>query len=214
VIVDLHATAVPGYKHIATLSGVNHRFPGAPGNLWPAPLELMLRGPERVAIAGANGSGKSTLHGMLRGMVTPSQGAVALGTARVGYLDQQVSLLDDSRSVLENLRQRAPDAPEHALRILLGRFGLDGGAVHKPTHALSGGERMRAGLACLLCADQAPELLLLDEPTNNLDLASQAALASALRAYRGCLVLVSHDPAVLRDAGVDRVVDLRAASQP
>ena len=78
----------------------------------------------------------------------------------------------------------------------------------QPVGTLSGGERFRATLAALLLADPAPQLLLLDEPTNNLDLASYDALVSALTAYRGALLVVSHDAPFLEDIGVDRTLEL------
>jgi ATPase subunit of ABC transporter with duplicated ATPase domains len=80
--------------------------------------------------------------------------------------------------------------------------------MHLPAQALSGGERLRAVLACVLHATPAPQLLLLDEPTNNLDLATVALLEQALRAYEGALVVVSHDPAFLSRIRITRWLDL------
>jgi ATPase subunit of ABC transporter with duplicated ATPase domains len=90
----------------------------------------------------------------------------------------------------------------------LGRFLFIRDAALKPASVLSGGERMRAGLACLLGADQSPEILIADEPTNNLDLPSVEELVSALRGFGGALIIVSHDATLIEDIGVERVIDL------
>jgi ATPase subunit of ABC transporter with duplicated ATPase domains len=213
ITVDLAATGVPVHKRMIELVGVNYRYPGAPRALWPRPLTLEIVGPERSSLRGPNGSGKSTLIDLICGRKEPSTGCVKVGTERVGLLDQRVNVLDDSLSVLANLKRVAPQRAEHELRILLARFLFFREAVFKPAAVLSGGERMRAGLACLLGADQAPELLLLDEPTNNLDLASLEELISALRNYRGALIAVSHDATFLEEIGIERVIELSGCPQ-
>jgi ATPase subunit of ABC transporter with duplicated ATPase domains len=87
---------------------------------------------------------------------------------------------------------------------LLAQFLFRGDHIHLPVGALSGGERLRATLVCVLNAEPAPQLLLLDEPTNNLDLVSVGQLESALNAYRGAFVVVSHDESFLDAIGVQR----------
>jgi len=208
ITIDLEHSRVPARKRIVELLGVNYRYPNAPRALWPAALSVELVGPERVSLAGPNGSGKSTLIDLIAGRKTPSAGEVRVGAARVALLDQKVSVLDPGATVLENVRRVAPGRPEHALRILLGRFLFVHDAALKPAGVLSGGERLRAGLACLLGAEQAPELLIADEPTNNLDLASLEALTGALRAFRGALLVVSHDATFLDDIGIEREITL------
>lgn len=208
ITVDLAPPDVPAQKRMAAFVDVNYQYPGMPAPLWPEPLSFALHGPERVSVEGPNGSGKTTLLELLCGKKAPSAGTVYTGTTRIGVLDQHVALLDDEATLLDNLKQSAPSRPEHELRILLGRFLFPGEAVFKRAGVLSGGERIRAGLACLLAADQAPELLILDEPTNNLDLPSLEAVASALRAYRGTLVAVSHDATFLDEIGVTRTITL------
>lgn len=208
IIVDLEQPRVPAHKRMVELLEVNYRYPQAARWLWNAPLNLDVIGPERVWLKGPNGSGKSTLIDLMCGRKTPTTGCVKVGAQRIGLLDQQVSVLDDSLTILENLKRVAPLRPEHELRTLLGRFLFYRDAVFKPVAVLSGGERVRAGLACLLGSDQAPELLVADEPTNNLDLTSVEEVASALKGFRGALIVVSHDVTFLDEIGIERVVEL------
>ena len=208
ITIDLEHSRVPPRKRMIDLFAVNYRYPHAPRPLWPAPLSLDVVGPERISLAGPNGSGKSTLIDLICGRKTPTTGFVKVGAARVALLDQKVSVLDPGATILDNLRRVAPGRAEHDLRILLGRFRFQHDAALKPAAVLSGGERLRAGLACLLGADQAPELLIADEPTNNLDLASLEALTGALRAFRGTLLVVSHDATLLDDIGIEREITL------
>src|SRR5690606_37849440 len=123
---------------------------------------------------------------------------------RVGYLPQRLDVLDEGLSVLDNLRVAAPSADARTIRAGLARFLVRGDRVNRSAADLSGGERFRVCLARLLLADVPPRLLILDEPTNNLDLDSQRRLAEALNAYRGALLVVSHDHAFLDEIGVTR----------
>ncbi|WP_084958495.1 ABC-F family ATP-binding cassette domain-containing protein [Thermoactinospora rubra] len=183
-------------------SGDGTAQPSADGAAQPSehggarPLEtLVIRGPERIALLGPNGSGKTTL---LRRIA--EQGA----NVPVRYLPQRLDLLDDSLSVLDNVRAVAPSASVNEVRARLARFLFRGDRVMQRAGTLSGGERFRATLAALLSAEPAPQLLLLDEPTNNLDMASVAQLSQALAAYRGALIVVSHDLPFLEGLGIDR----------
>ncbi|HZS05264.1 MAG TPA: ABC-F family ATP-binding cassette domain-containing protein [Blastocatellia bacterium] len=208
IIVDLERSTVPAQKRMVELAEVNYRYPGAAQNLWHRPLSLEIVGPERVWLKGPNGSGKSTLIDLICGRESPTAGRVRVGTERIGLLDQQISVLDDSLTILDNLKRIAPLRPEHELRILLGRFLFIHDEALKPVAVLSGGERMRAGLACLLGADQSPEILIADEPTNNLDLSSVEELISALKGFQGVLIVAGHDTAFLDEIGIERVIEL------
>jgi ATPase subunit of ABC transporter with duplicated ATPase domains len=119
-------------------------------------------------------------------------------------LPQRLDLLDDERTVLDNVRAVAPNARTHDVRARLARFLVRGERVEQLAGSLSGGERFRVSLAAVLLADPPPQLLLLDEPTNNLDLDSVAQLTDALAGYRGALIVASHDQRFLADIGVDR----------
>jgi ATPase subunit of ABC transporter with duplicated ATPase domains len=205
IVVDLETTRVPARKRLVEAEGVNVRLPC--GWLWASPATFEVVGPERIWLRGSNGSGKSTLFTLLSGRA-PDAGTLRVGASRVALLDQDAALLGDDGALAEALRRLAPGRAEHERRVLLGRFGFVQEAAAKPVAALSGGERIRAGLAALLAAEQAPGLLLLDEPSNHLDLAGLEAVASALRAFRGALLLVTHDAAFARDVEVTRELRL------
>ncbi|MEV4071623.1 ABC-F family ATP-binding cassette domain-containing protein [Nonomuraea fuscirosea] len=156
---------------------------------------LVVRGPERIALVGPNGSGKTTL---LKRIVV--HGA----HVPVRYLPQRLDLLDDRLSVVDNVRAVAPSASVNEVRARLARFLFRGERAERAAGTLSGGERFRATLAALLSAEPPPQLLLLDEPTNNLDMASVRQLAQALAAYRGALIVASHDLPFLEELGITR----------
>ncbi|MGW4097001.1 ABC-F family ATP-binding cassette domain-containing protein [Mycobacterium sp. NPDC004974] len=167
-------------------------------------IDLSIRGPERIALTGPNGAGKSTLLRIIDGTLEPDSGTVQRVDGRIASLSQRLDLLDDERTVAESLATAAPSLSHTRRMHLLAQFLFRGDRIHLPVAALSGGERLRATLACVLYAEPAPQLLLLDEPTNNLDLVSVGQLESALNAYRGAFAVVSHDERFLEAIGIDR----------
>ncbi|KZB80108.1 ABC transporter [Amycolatopsis regifaucium] len=168
---------------------------------------LHVMGPERIALVGPNGSGKTTLLRTITGDLPPKSGDVRLFVpARL--LPQRIDILDDTMSIVDNVRRFAPSLTDNEIRARLARFLFRGTAAERTVASLSGGERFRAALAALLLTDPAPKLLILDEPTNNLDLASVRRLTEALRAYRGALIVASHDRPFLADIGITRWLPL------
>ncbi|MEU7026180.1 ABC-F family ATP-binding cassette domain-containing protein [Streptomyces sp. NPDC046275] len=172
-----------------------------------------LRGPERVALLGRNGAGKTTLLRALAGELAPVAGEVGVHVP-LRFLPQRLDVLDDGLSVVQNVARFAPRATPNEIRARLARFLFRGARADRPAGTLSGGERFRATLAALLLAEPAPRLLLLDEPTNNLDLASVRSLTSALDAFEGALVVVSHDLPFLESLGITRWLRLDGTLRP
>lgn len=170
-------------------------------------LSLTISGPERVAVTGRNGSGKTTFLSLITGKIAPWSGTVRVQTD-FAMLDQQVSLLDAEMSIRDNFRRLNPQAGENACRAALARFMFRADAALQRVSSLSGGQMLRAGLACVLGGDSLPPLLILDEPTNHLDIESIETVEAGLRAYDGALLVVSHDEAFLEAIGITRRIDL------
>ncbi|HHG85094.1 MAG TPA: ABC-F family ATP-binding cassette domain-containing protein [Bacteroidetes bacterium] len=208
--IDLNHRIAHASKALIQLESVQFAYPGAQA-LWSMPLNLSLYGTDRVWLRGPNGSGKSTLLQLIKGDLQATAGRVQLGTSHLAWLDQELALLIDSASLLENLQRFAPSGMEtHELRTRLARFLFREDKVFQKAATLSGGERMRLGLACLLLADQTPELLILDEPTNNLDLRSIREMINVLNQYQGALLVISHDIDFIRELQVNKEWNLES----
>jgi ATP-binding cassette subfamily F protein 3 len=161
---------------------------------------------ERVGIVGPNGSGKSVLLKLLQERMGVDGGEVWVGPSiSFGYYSQEHETLDLSRSAIDAVRETRSMYESDAVSIL-GRFLLPYAAMQQPAARLSGGEKSRVQLACLM--QMGANCLLLDEPTNNLDIPAAEVLEAALDAFDGTIVLVSHDRYLL-DRLVDRVVEVR-----
>ncbi|MGC5891892.1 ABC-F family ATP-binding cassette domain-containing protein [Enterobacter roggenkampii] len=160
------------------------------------PLTWRMDGPMRVALKGPNGCGKSTLLKTLLGEVAPRSGSCKVSVS-CAYLDQHLSRFDLSQSVMTHLNLSHTPLEEGVLRTRLAQLQLGADKVMLPLATLSGGERLKAALACVLWRAEATQLLLLDEPTNHLDLASVQAIEAALAGFPGALLVVSHDEAFL-----------------
>ena len=207
--VALASTGLPPGRPVVTIDAVTAGY--GLGRPVIDGLTLRITGPERVAITGGNGAGKTTLLDLINGRLAPWQGTVRTIDGAV-RLDQDAALLDPRLSLRDNFRRLHPQADENTCRAALARFMFRADAALQLTGTLSGGQHLRAALACVLGAPVPPPLLLLDEPTNHLDIASVEAVEAGLLAYDGALVVVSHDKAFLDAIGITRRVDLSAQS--
>lgn len=170
-------------------------------------LSFSIVGPERVAITGPNGSGKTTLLSLITGQLMPQSGKADVNVP-FAFLDQEVTLLPPEKSLRENFIGLNEMADENQCRAALARFGFRAEDAFKHVGILSGGQKLRAGLACTLGQPVPPRLLILDEPTNHIDLETTQALEASLAAYDGALLVISHDEAFLQNLGLDRILDM------
>jgi ATPase subunit of ABC transporter with duplicated ATPase domains len=169
-------------------------------------VDLAIDAGSRVVILGLNGAGKTTLLRILAREDAPDAGEVRDGHGlRLGYYAQEHESLDPHATVFENMRRAAPlELSDVELRRILGSFLFSADRVHQLAGTLSGGEKTRLALACLVVSSA--NVLLLDEPTNNLDPASRNEVLVALGSYKGAIVLVTHDPGAVKALAPERVL--------
>jgi ATPase subunit of ABC transporter with duplicated ATPase domains len=202
LVIELPSTGLPANRRLLAFEDAGL----ARGGRIFGPWRFEIIGPERVAVTGPNGAGKTSLLRLAAGEIAPTEGTVIRAEGRVAMLDQHVSLLADDASVLDNFRRLHGGATEREAYAACARFAFRNKDALKLAGTLSGGERLRAGLACVLGGEAMPQLLLLDEPTNHLDMESVEILEAALAGYDGALLVVSHDRAFLEAIGVEREI--------
>jgi len=159
-------------------------------------VNLHIEDGELTGIIGPNGAGKTTLFKMITGQETPDSGSLTVGeTVALSYVDQQRESLDPEKSIWEVISGGQDliklGRLEVNSRAYVARFNFSGQDQQKKVSILSGGERNRVHLACML--KQGANVLLLDEPTNDLDVNTMRALEEALEHFGGCAVIISHD---------------------
>jgi ATPase subunit of ABC transporter with duplicated ATPase domains len=208
---DLPPSGLAAGRTVLVLDEISFAHPGADPILRGVSLRVV--GAERLAISGANGAGKTTLIRLAAGELQPTQGAITRGV-HTAFVDQQTAMLSAEETLVEAFRRLNPRAGENAARAALARFLFRNTAADKQVSSLSGGERLRAALACTLMADAPPQLLILDEPTNHLDLESIGAVEAALCGYDGALLVVSHDRDFLDAIAIDREIVLGQVMAP
>lgn len=171
-------------------------------------IDIKLDRGDRVAFVGQNGQGKTTLAKMIINQIPITEGTITLGhNVSIGYYAQnQADVLQPEMTLLQTMESVSPPEMRTRLRNILGAFLFSGEDADKKVSVLSGGERARLALACMLLRPF--NLLVLDEPTNHLDIISKDILKSALLDYDGTIIVVSHDREFL--AGLtNRTIEFR-----
>jgi ATPase subunit of ABC transporter with duplicated ATPase domains len=204
---DFDNSALHNGKILVTAKDVNVGYDDQ--LLWKQGLNFQIRSGERIVVKGLNGSGKTTLIKMMLGELQPQSGTIERAVVKAIYIDQDYSLIDNSLSVYEQAQQfNSGILQEHEIKIRLNRFLFTKEYWDKPCETLSGGEKMRLILCCLMINSQAPDIIVLDEPTNNLDIQNIEILTAAINQYRGTLLVVSHDEYFLKQIQVNGLISL------
>jgi len=157
-------------------------------------VELSIEKGDRIAVVGPNGSGKSTLLRLLQNRENPDEGAAEIvgQNVYVNYFEQnQADALDLEKTVTDTVKDASTTQSHNELRALLGQFLFKGDDVEKKVRFLSGGEKARLSLACMMLTPA--NLLILDEPTNHLDIPAKEMLEEALQYFSGSVIVISHD---------------------
>lgn len=207
--ISIGHSALPSSKRLLQMKDVTHKYAGRDMMWQDSPLSLSIYSRERIWLQGNNGCGKSTLLRLIAGELQPASGEILRNIPlTVLYLDQEYSFLNNDFTVYAQLEACNAQKPEHELKMLLNRFLFPAATWDKKCGSLSGGERMKLTLCCLLVYEKAPDMIIADEPTNNIDISSMEVLAATLRNYSGTLLMVSHDEHFVQDVGTTRTISI------
>lgn len=206
--ISLDSSSLHTGKYLFEANRINVAWPSS-DLIWENPLSFIITSGDRLRISGNNGSGKTTLIHLLTRQIYPCQGNLEIHANTVFLLDQEYSLINKNRSVLEQAQASNEIKKEdHQLKTLLHRFLFDKEMWNQSCHALSGGEMMRLSLCCLALQSTQPDVIILDEPTNNLDLNNIRVLTKTIAEYRGTLLVVSHDNDFISEVGIENTLHL------
>lgn len=209
--VDFNTSSLHTGKILITACDVNFGY--SEKLLWHPSLNFQIKSGERVLIRGGNGSGKSTLVQLLTGGLSPVQGVLDVADFSYVHLDQEYSIIDDNLTVLQQAQSFNRGLYEHEVKTILNRFLFSEGSWGKLCAKLSGGEKMKLALSCLMIGANTPDVFILDEPTNNIDIRNVEILTTTLKDYRGTVLLISHDEYFAEQIGIDYSIDLQLGKE-
>ena len=190
------------------VQNLSFHYPDSP-DLYDRLSFALTRG-ERFLIVGENGVGKSTLLKLIVGELTPDAGSIIFGAhTTVAYYAQELEILDEQRTILENVSSY--DFTDTELRSALSNFLFYGDDIYKKVAVLSPGEKARVALCKILL--QRTNVIILDEPTNHFYPDTQKIIGENLRDYTGTIIMVSHNPAFVEQIGITRMLILPSRNE-
>lgn len=182
--------------------------------IWETPLNIEVRSGERIHIAGNNGTGKSSLIKLLTGELYPTKGEIKKSEFSYIYLDQEYSQVNRNITILELAYEyNFNNLQEHEIRLRLNRALFPKETWNNNCQTLSGGERMRLYLCCLMISNHIPDMFILDEPTNNLDISSLSILTNTVKNYQGTVLIISHDKYFVNEIGITKNIGLKVRDE-
>lgn len=206
--VDFENTKLHDGKVLITANNLNFGY-DKDKLLWASPIDIEIRSGERIHILGNNGSGKTTFIKLLLGELPPISGEVVKSNFSYVYLDQEYKQVNQAMTILELAElYNENNLADHEIILRLNRALFPQATWDKSCLTLSGGERMRLYLCCLMIFNHMPDIFILDEPTNNLDISSLSILTSTIKNYRGTILVISHDEYFINEVGITKTLEL------
>ena len=194
-------------KTLIDAENINFEYSSA--LLWKKSLSFQIRSGERIVINGHNGVGKTTLIKLIVGKLNPAKGTIARADFKYLYLDQEYSIIDNYLTVFEQAQQfNKQNLPEHEIKMRLNRYMFPSSTWDKTCNTLSGGEKIKLVFCCLAISNNTPDMFILDEPSNNLDIQSLETIVSVIKAYKGTVLLISHDQYFINEIRINKEINL------
>lgn len=188
----------------------NINFAYSSENLWKDSISFEVKSGERISIEGRNGKGKTTLLKMILGELLPAEGDILRADVSYIHIDQEYSIINNDLTVVEQAQQFNDRAlKEHEINMILNRYLFPPHSWNKACNKLSGGEKMRLVLCCLMISNSTPDLFIMDEPTNNIDIRNVEILTETLRDYEGTVLVISHDNYFKKEINIERQICLQ-----
>lgn len=205
--INFNSSSLHRGKVLVKAQSINFTY--ASENLWKEPLTFDITSGERISIEGGNGKGKTTLLKIILGDLLPTEGVLLKTDIDYIHIDQEYSIINNNLTIVEQAQQfNKRLLKEHEINMILNRYLFPPHSWNKACNKLSGGEKMRLVLCCLMISNSTPDLFVMDEPTNNIDIQNVEILTETLRDYKGTVLVISHDTYFKKEINIERQICL------